>query len=138
MDITDMNQKILKNIMIVEDNPSNYMLIARLLNHENVNCEWKTSGFEVVEYAQSIGSIDLILMDIRLPYENGYQAFAKIRQSSQYKDVPIIAVTAESSSEEMNKAKTAGFEGFIGKPIDPNQFFNQVLAVFNGGEVWEL
>lgn len=133
-----MTQKKLKNILIVEDNPSNYMLIARILNHAEINCEWKTSGFEVVEFAKSLTQIDLILMDIRLPYENGYQAFSKIRQTKEFDQVPIIAVTAESSNEEIQKAKKAGFEGFIGKPINPDIFYDQILTVFNGGEVWEL
>ncbi len=133
-----MVQKQLKNILIVEDNPSNYLLIARILNHEEIHCEWKTSGFEVVEFAKSLSDIDLILMDIRLPYENGYQAFSKIRETKEFDKIPIIAVTAESSIEEMAKAKKAGFEGFIGKPINPDIFYNQILTVFNGGEVWQL
>lgn len=58
-------------ILIVEDNVSNFVLMARMLGHMGLQCEWKTSGHEVVEYADTLGRVDLILMDIRLPYEDG-------------------------------------------------------------------
>lgn len=51
-------------------------------------------------------------MDIRLPYEDGYGALRKIRQSPRFRNVPVIAVTAEASLEQMNKARQAGFDAF--------------------------
>ena len=46
------------------------------------------------------------------------------------KDIPVIAVTAEASQEQMNKARAAGFDGFLGKPLDPDKFPEQVSAYF--------
>ena len=77
-------------------------------------------------------------MDIRLPYEDGYGALKKIRQSPRLKDTPVIAVTAEASQEQMNKARAAGFNGFLGKPLDPDKFPEQVLRILNGEPVWEM
>jgi len=92
----------------------------------------------VVEYADTLPRLDLILMDIRLPYEDGYGAMKKIRSSERLKSVPIIAVTAEASQEQMSKARAAGFNGFLGKPLDPDRFPDQIRRILNGEPVWEI
>jgi len=126
------------NILIVEDTVSNFVLMARMLEHVGINCEWKTSGYEVVEYANTLPRLNLILMDIRLPYEDGYQALRKIRASNSLRDIPVVAVTAYASDEQMEKSRTAGFDGFIGKPLDPDRFPDQVKQSLAGGQVWEV
>ncbi len=125
-------------VLVVEDNVSNFVLIARMLGYLGIHCEWKTSGFEVVEYADTLPRLDLILMDIRLPYEDGYGAQKKIRAAERFKSVPIVAVTAEASLEQMNKARQAGFDGFLGKPLDPDRFPDQIRRILNGDQVWEF
>lgn len=126
------------SVLIVEDNVSNFVLMARMLGYIGVHCEWKTSGYEVVEYADTLPRIDLILMDIRLPYEDGYAALRKLRESSHLADIPVVAVTAYASEEQMARARQAGFNGFLGKPLDPDRFPDQVRAVLSGEEVWEM
>jgi two-component system cell cycle response regulator DivK len=125
-------------VLVVEDNVSNFVLIARLLGFMGIHCEWKTSGYEVVEYADTLPRLDLILMDIRLPYEDGYGALKKIRASDRLKTVSIIAVTAEASQEQMAKARAAGFNGFLGKPLDPDKFPDQIRRILTGEAVWEI
>lgn len=125
-------------VLVVEDNVSNFVLIARLLGFLGIHCEWKTSGYEVVEYADTLPKLDLILLDIRLPYEDGYSALRKIRQSEKLKDAPVIAVTAEASLEQIEKARKSGFNGFIGKPLDPDRFPDQIQRILAGESVWEM
>jgi two-component system cell cycle response regulator DivK len=125
-------------VLVVEDNVSNFVLIARMLGYMGVHCEWKTSGYEVVEYADTLPRLDLILMDIRLPYEDGYGALRKIRASSALKDTLVVAVTAEASLEQIVKAKSAGFNGFLGKPLDMDRFPDQVRRILAGESVWEM
>jgi two-component system cell cycle response regulator DivK len=125
-------------VLVVEDNVSNFVLVARMLGFLGIHCEWKTSGYEVVEYADTLPRLDLILLDIRLPYEDGYSALKKIRQSDRLKGIPIIAVTAEGTQEQIAKARAAGFNGFIGKPLDPDRFPEQIRRIFNGEPVWEI
>jgi two-component system cell cycle response regulator DivK len=125
-------------ILVVEDNVSNFVLIARMLGFLGIHCEWKTSGYEVVEYADTLPRLDLVLMDIRLPYEDGYAALAKIRASQRLKNVPVVAVTAEASLEQINKAKRSGFNGFLGKPLDPDRFPDQIQRILTGEPVWEM
>jgi len=125
-------------ILIVEDNVSNFVLMARMLGHMGLHCEWKTSGFEVVEYADTLPRVDLILMDIRLPYEDGYQALHKLRDHDDLRKIPIVAVTAYASEDQMRRAQEAGFDGFIGKPLDPDRFPEQVRRMLDGEPVWEI
>lgn len=125
-------------VLVVEDNVSNFVLIARMLGFMDVHCEWKSSGYDVVEFANALPYLDLILMDIRLPYEDGFGALRKLRQSPTLKSIPIVAVTAEASSDQMAKAKDAGFDGFIGKPLDPDRFPDQIRRALSGTPVWEL
>ena len=124
-------------VLVVEDNVSNFVLIARMLGYLGIHCEWKTSGYEVMEYADSLPRLDLILMDIRLPYEDGFGAQKKLRAADRFRKVPIVAVTAEASVEQMNKARAAGFDGFLGKPLDPDRFPDQIKRILNGEQVWE-
>ncbi|MGZ6316217.1 MAG: response regulator [Anaerolineales bacterium] len=124
-------------VLVVEDNVSNFVLIARMLGYLGIHCEWKTSGYEVLEYADTLPRLDLILMDIRLPYEDGYGAQQKLRAAERFKAVPIIAVTAEASIEQMRKAREAGFDGFLGKPLDSDRFPDQIRRILSGEQVWE-
>jgi two-component system cell cycle response regulator DivK len=125
-------------VLIVEDNVSNFVLMARILGYMGIHCEWKTSGYEVVEYADTLPHVDLILMDIRLPYEDGYEALRKLRDAEGLKDIPVVAVTAYASDEQMDRAKSAGFDGFLGKPLDPDRFPLQIRRVLAGEAVWEV
>jgi two-component system cell cycle response regulator DivK len=125
-------------VLVVEDNVSNFVLIARMLGYMGIHCEWKTSGYEVVEYADTLPRVDLVLMDIRLPYEDGYGALEKVRSSPNLKDTLVVAVTAEASQDQINKARTAGFDGFLGKPLDPDDFPDQIRRILSGESVWEL
>lgn len=127
------------HVLVVEDNVPNFVLIARLLAYMGVpRCEWKTSGWQVVEFADTLPRIDLILMDIRLPYEDGFQALEKVRASERFKDTLVVAVTAEASVEQMKRAQECGFDGFLGKPLDPDRFPDQIRRVLKGEPVWEI
>ncbi len=126
------------HVLVVEDNVPNYLLIARMLAFMGVQrCEWKTSGWQVVQFADTLPRIDLVLMDIRLPYEDGYQALKKLRASPRLKATMVVAVTAEASEEQMRRAQAAGFDGFLGKPLDPDRFPEQIKRLLSGQAVWE-
>ncbi len=127
------------HVLVVEDNLQNLVLVARLLAFIGVKTyEWKASGWQVLEFALTMPRVDLILMDIHLPHEDGFDALKYLRAEPRFKDTRIVAVTADTSSATMKKAQEAGFDGFIGKPIDPDKFPEQIKAIFHGEQIWDL
>lgn len=126
-------------VLVVEDNLQNLVLIARLLAFIGVHrYEWKASGWQVLEFADTMPRVDLVLMDIHLPYEDGYDALAKLRSDPRFADTRVVAVTADANPASMEKAKQAGFDGFLGKPIDPDKFPDQIISILHGNQVWDL
>lgn len=127
------------HVLVVEDNLHNYLLITRLLSFLGIkHQEWKRSGQHVLETADSMIRVDLILLDIHLPFEGGYEALSKLRGNSRFADTLIVAVTADATQSNMRRAKESGFDGFIGKPIDADRFLEQIRQILQGGEVWDL
>ena len=101
------------------------------------HCEWLSSGWKVTEEAEQHGQIDLVLLDIQLPYEDGFEVQKKLREHPILKETRIVAVTANASEQYMQRAINDGFDGFIGKPIDPDRFPEQVERILAGEPVWE-
>lgn len=126
------------HILVVEDNPASFALTARLLAYMGVrNPEWKTTGWGVVEYAEQMGRVDLILMDIRLPVEDGYEALRQLRAHPELGNTLVVPLTALGSLEEMERARKAGFDGFLAKPLDVHKFPDQIRRILRGEPVWE-
>jgi two-component system cell cycle response regulator DivK len=126
-------------ILVVEDNLQNFVLIARLLGYLGVrDIQWKASGWQVLEFAGQLPRIDLILLDIHLPYEDGYEVLRRIRADPRFRGTRVVAVSAEATEDNMRRAREAGFDGFIGKPIDPDAFPDQIRRILAGEGVWTL
>jgi two-component system cell cycle response regulator DivK len=126
-------------VLVIEDNLNNFLLITRLLAYLGVQqCEWKASGWQVLEFAETLPRIDLVLMDIFLPERDGYQTLELLRSDPRFKETRIVAVTADASTENLERARGAGFDGFIGKPLDPDRFPEQIRRILRSEPVWEL
>jgi two-component system cell cycle response regulator DivK len=82
--------------------------------------------------------VDLILLDIHLPDEDGYEVLTRIRDDERFRATRVVAVTADVSSANLERAKAAGFDGFLAKPINVDLFPDQVRRVLEGEPVWEL
>jgi two-component system, cell cycle response regulator DivK len=127
------------HVLVVEDNVPNFVLIARLLAFMGIQkCEWKTTGWGVVEFAKTMPKVDLILMDLRLPHEDGYEALEQLRGDEDLCDTLVVVVTAQASPVEMQKARQAGFDGFLSKPLDADVFPGQIRRILEGESVWEM
>lgn len=127
-------------VLIVEDNVRNYALLARLLSFMGIKqTEWKRSGWQVLEFARdTMPRVDLILLDIHLPEEDGYEVLNRLRNEDHFQKTKIVAVTADVTNANLSRAKTAGFDGFLAKPINVDQFPDQIQRILQGEAVWDL
>lgn len=127
-------------VLIVEDNVRNYALLARLLSFMGVKqTEWRRSGWQVPEFAhEAMPKVDLILLDIHLPDEDGYEVLSRLREDVHFRGTKIVAVTADISSVNLLRAQSAGFDGFLAKPIDVDHFPEQMRRILEGEAVWDL
>jgi CheY-like chemotaxis protein len=123
--------------LIVEDTLSNFLFVGQILTRMGFHCEWNSTGRYVTELAEGYPRIDLIVLDIRLPHEDGFSILENLRSSDKVKDVPVLAITAFASERQLEEAKKAGFNGYLAKPLDDERFEDQVNAVLSGDSVWE-
>ena len=123
--MTDKN--IGKRILLAEDNELNAEIAMELLKEEGFLIDWVKDGQECFDKLEESddGYYDLILMDIQMPILNGYNTAAKIRQMENQKKAatPIVAMTANSFDEDIERTKKAGMNGFIAKPLDSEKMF---------------
>ncbi|MGE0077945.1 MAG: ATP-binding protein [Bacteroidales bacterium] len=106
-----------KVILIVDDEEANCLILEELLSNWGAQTLLARNGKEAVDLVNSINqTIDLVLMDIRMPIMDGYAATMEIKQINS--KIPIIAQTAYASDEDQLKAESAGCNGYITKPID--------------------
>ncbi|MCD4773044.1 MAG: response regulator [Bacteroidales bacterium] len=104
-----------KTILVAEDEDSNFMLLEKIFGMEKINVIRGVNGKETVEkFKENKEKIDLILMDIKMPVMNGYEATKEIRIIS---DIPVIALSAYTSAEDKEEAIDCGCNDFIEKPI---------------------
>lgn len=104
-----------KTILVVEDEPSNFIYLRDLLSEFNYNVIHAKNGQDAVDIINNKIEIDLILMDIKMPVMNGLQATREIRKTN--KKVPVIAQTAYAMLEDKRKALNAGCNDYLAKPI---------------------
>lgn len=112
-------------ILYVEDNPDNRNLIRRVLNAEGYMV-LEASNADLAFAKLESEPIDLILMDINMPDMDGYTLTAKIKEMDRYKNIPILAVTANVMRGDREKSLEAGCDGYIQKPIDIDTLAQQI------------
>ncbi|MBQ9632000.1 MAG: response regulator, partial [Lachnospiraceae bacterium] len=123
-----------KNVLVVEDNNINAEVIIELLNTKGIHSEWARDGREAVDIFESRGEyhFQAILMDLMMPVMNGMDATREIR-SLPMKDaqtVPIIALTADATSDAQERINKAGMNYFLTKPIDHEKLFSFLSQEF--------
>lgn len=113
-------------ILLVEDYKHSQIIVTRLLKKNNFEyIEVVENGVEALEQVKK-EKFDLILMDMQMPIMNGFEATEKIRELPEYKDTPIIALTAFAMKGDKEKCLEAGATDYIPKPIDSQEFIDKV------------
>lgn len=122
-----------KRILLVEDNELNREIARALLEAKGFLIEEAEDGAVAVEKMKKVpsGYYDLILMDVQMPYMNGYDATKEIRKldNEGLSSIPIIAMTADAFREDQKKAIEAGMNGHLAKPIDLEKLFKLLLKL---------
>lgn len=119
-----------KNLLVVEDNEINMEIIKAILErtHAHVVCAWDAEeAIDIISESHE-NYFDLILMDIQLPGMNGYSAARTIRCMDRKDSVtiPIIAMTANAFSQDVEKALNSGMNAHVAKPIDVDELFQKM------------
>ena len=124
-----------KRVLLVEDMEINRQIAEMLLEGMGFVVDYVENGRIAVEKIRDSdpGRYDAVLMDIQMPEMDGYEATAAIRALPDpvLSTIPVIAVTANAFAEDIEKAKEAGMDGHIAKPIDPEQMAKTLSALFS-------
>jgi CheY-like chemotaxis protein len=104
-----------KKILIAEDERTKYLFLEALLKRTNAILIWAETGKTALEAVQKDSAIDLVLMDIKMPEMNGYEATHEIKKIRP--QLPIIAQTAYALAGEKEKILSAGCDDYLSKPI---------------------
>jgi two-component system cell cycle response regulator len=112
-------------ILIIEDNPTNMELMSYLLTAFGHTPLMAFDGESGVRLAQA-ELPDLILCDVHLPKLDGYGVVAQLKADPQLRRTPLLAVTALAMLGDRERLLAAGFDGYIGKPIEPEQFVGEL------------
>lgn len=109
-----------KHILIAEDEELNYLYLRQALMLTKVKLTWARNGLEAVEFFRAHpGETDLLLIDLRMPEMDGYEAIVNIRKIDP--KVPIIAQTAYTFTDNKNPYLKSSFDAILSKPIPPRQ-----------------
>jgi len=111
------------NILIIEDEEDNYFLLHEFLIDYGYNLLWAKNGVEGIDYYNKY-DIDIILLDMRIPYMSGYEVLSNIRENNI--TIPIIAQTAYVSVNEKNKLIKLGCTDYLPKPIILTDLINMI------------
>ena len=115
-------------ILIVEDNDKNLKLVRDVLQVKGYQTIEAGTGEDGIALARERHP-DLILMDIQLPGINGIEALKLLRADASTARIPVIAVTASVMQQDRNLITEAGFDGYIGKPINLKEFLDTVRSM---------
>ncbi len=117
-----------KVILVVEDDDPNFLYFKSLLKKTHAEIVWKKNGHEALEFINdSTQKIDLVLMDVLIPFINGIEVTRELKKKR--KSVPVIVVTAYTSKEVKEKCFIAGCDEFLIKPVLPEKLI-QTIAEF--------
>jgi CheY-like chemotaxis protein/signal transduction histidine kinase/HAMP domain-containing protein len=110
-----------KKALIVDDDMRNIYALTSLLERHKMKVLYAESGAEGIEMLQRNPDIDVVLMDVMMPEMDGYEAMRRVRGMDEYRNLPMIALTAKAMKGDREKCMEAGASDYITKPIDAQQ-----------------
>ena len=122
--------------LIVDDNPLNLETLAALLKREGFESINLLNPQDIASTLDTVEAIDVVFLDLEFPNDDGFNILPQLQQDPRLHNVPIVAYSVHIS--EVQEARDAGFDGFIGKPLMVSVFPDQLRRILNGEAVWEV
>jgi len=119
-----------KRILLVEDNPQNRYLVTYLLERHGYELQVAEDGEQALAMLET-DAPDLILMDMQLPRIDGYEATRRIKADERFRRIPLIALTAHSMRGDETRARDAGCDEFITKPVDTDGLIDLIARLLD-------
>lgn len=123
-------------ILIIEDNPANLELMSYLLHAGGHDIDTAQDGEDGLAQSALQPAPDIIVCDVHLPRLDGYEVAHRLKGDAHLQHIPLVAVTALAMVGDKDKVLSAGFDGYISKPINPREFASQVQAFLPDG--WQM
>ncbi len=120
-----------RKVLVVDDDIRNIFALQSLLEGHKMEVVYAESGREGIEVLKATDDVDVVLMDIMMPGMDGYQTTRAIREIDQFRDLPIIAVTAKAMKGDREKCLSAGASDYLTKPVNVDQLAS-LLRVWIG------
>ena len=118
-------------VLVVDDTAANVKLLADLLTYKGYEVATAASGEEGLRKLAEQRP-DIVLLDIMMPGMNGIEALAKLRSDPETKAIPVFAFTASVMPQDRKEITSAGFDGFLSKPINLKEFLETINAAMAG------
>lgn len=115
-----------KSILVVDDVQDNRTLISSILREQGADVQVAQDGYSALEIANT-NSFELVFLDIQMPGMDGYQVLRLLNE--RHPELPVIAITAHAMDEEFERAKSAGFAGFVTKPVDRTKLVSAAESI---------
>lgn len=113
-----------KTVLVVDDDVRNIYSLTKALEALKMNVVTAIDGKEALKALEQYSGIDIVLLDMMMPNMDGYETASRIRQSSKFKNLPVIAVTAKAMTGDREKCINAGASDYITKPVDVDQLMS--------------
>ena len=115
-----------ERILVIEDNEQNMYMITYLLEQAGMTVAQARDGREGLALACAAPHPDVIVLDIQLPYLDGYEVARRLRNEPALRDVPVVAVTSFAMEGDRETILAAGCTDYLEKPLDPARFVSQI------------
>ena len=122
--------------LIIDDNRSNLEVLALLLKKEGLTPVTVQTIHSLSGALDKAMEFDVIFLDLEFPNHSGFELVGHLKHDGRFQNTPIVAYSVHTS--ELNEARAAGFDSFIGKPLIIDQFSGQLSRILNGEAVWEV
>ena len=120
------NEDFSNHILVAEDIPMNQELIKAMLTSRGYKTSIVSNGRDAVAFLEKHDDVDMVLLDIRMPVMGGLETASAIRQMENYKDMPVLALTANTSTEEIAKCFEVGIDDFLPKPVQTVELYEKL------------